>query len=115
MEKLNARWGYGMFLGVRSRSGELIVVDSESKQVKNVRTVKRVLEEQRWDANNLEWVSTVPWNKGANDKDADGDLPEFDVKKGPGQTAHGGGEAGDRDERGPEDHPPSTLEEVGLR
>ena len=28
MEKLNARWGYGMFLGVRPRSNELIVVDS---------------------------------------------------------------------------------------
>ena len=27
----------------------------------------------------------VPWNRGGGDKEADGDLPEFDVKKGPGR------------------------------
>ena len=53
MAKFDARWGYGLFLGVRSRSGELIVVDGERKEVKYVRTVKRILEEQRWDPNNL--------------------------------------------------------------
>ena len=50
-----------------------------------MRTLQLIPEEQRWDANNLPWVATVPWNTGANDKDADGDLPEFDVKKGPGR------------------------------
>ena len=85
MEKLNARWGNGLFLGVRSRSNELIVVDEESKELKYVRTVKRVPEEQRWNPDNLEWVTMVPWNKGGGDKEADGDLPEFDVKKGPGR------------------------------
>ena len=45
MAKFDARWGYGLFLGVRSRSGELIVVDGESKEVKYVRTVKRIPEE----------------------------------------------------------------------
>ena len=74
-----------MFLGVRAKSGELIVADCESKEVKYVRTVKRIPEEQRWDAKNLEWISVVPWNRGPNDKDADGDLPEFDVRKGPGR------------------------------
>ena len=49
MSKFDARWGYGLFLGVRSRSGELIVVDGESKEVKYVRIVKRIPEEQRWD------------------------------------------------------------------
>ena len=48
MAKFDARWGYGLFLGVRSRSGELIVVDGASKEVKYVRTVKRISEEQRW-------------------------------------------------------------------
>ena len=57
--KFDARWGYGFFLGVRSRSGELIVVDGESKEVKCVRTVKRIPEEQRWDPNNLEWITVV--------------------------------------------------------
>ena len=27
----------------------------------------------------------VPWNRGNGDKEADGELPEFDVKKGPGR------------------------------
>ena len=85
MAKFDARWGYGLFLGVRSRSGELIVVDGESKEVKYVRTVKRIPEEQRWDPNNLEWITMVPWNRGSGDKEADGELPEFDVKKGPGR------------------------------
>ena len=85
MEKLNARWGYGLFLGVRPASGELIVVDGDSKELKYVRTVKRVPEEQRWDPNNMEWITMVPWNRGGADKEADGDLPEFDVKKGPGR------------------------------
>ena len=73
-----------MILGVRAKSGELIVADCESKEVTYVRTVKRIPEEQRWDAKNLERISVVPWNRGPNDKDADGDLPEFDVSEGPG-------------------------------
>ena len=75
-----------MFLGVRARSNELIVIDETSKERKYVRTVKRVPEEQRWNPNDLEWITMVPWNKGAADKEADGDLPEFDVKQGPGRT-----------------------------
>ena len=65
MEKISARWSYGMFLGVRAKSGELIVADCELKEVKYVRTAKRILEEQRWDAKNLEWIPVVPWNRGA--------------------------------------------------
>ena len=34
------------FLGVRSKSGELIVADCESKGVEHVRIVKRILQEQ---------------------------------------------------------------------
>ena len=47
MEKINARWGYGLFIGVRVRSNELLVVDEETKDIKCVRTVRRVPEEQR--------------------------------------------------------------------
>ncbi len=32
-EKLNARWGYGLFLGVRMESGELIVIDEKTKKI----------------------------------------------------------------------------------
>ena len=76
--KFDARWIYGFFLGVTFKSGELIVVDGKSKEVKYVQTVKRIPEEQRWDPNNLKWITVVPWNRGGGDKEADGDLLEFD-------------------------------------
>ena len=82
MEKLNARWGYGLFIGVRAKSGELIVIDEGSKEVKYVRTVRRIPEADRWNAKNLELVAMVPWNKGKDDDEADGCLPEFDVNMG---------------------------------
>ena len=85
MEKMNARWGYGLFIGVRTKSNELIVVDQETRDIKYVRTVRRVPEEQRWSADNLEWVRAVPWNMGQEDGEADGEMPEFDVKQGPGR------------------------------
>ena len=44
----------------------MIVVDGESKEVKYVRTFKRIPEEQRWDPNNLEWITVVPWNRGGD-------------------------------------------------
>ena len=85
MANFDSRWGMACSWWVKSRSGDLIVVDGESKEVKYVRTVKRIPEEQRWDPNNLEWITMVPWNRGSSDKEADGDLLEFDVKKGPGR------------------------------
>ena len=47
MQKINARWCYGLFLGVRSTSGELIVADQETKSMKYTRTVLRVLFKER--------------------------------------------------------------------
>ena len=72
-----------MFLGVRSRSEELIAVDGESKEVKHVRTVSASRRSN--GGTHLEWITVVPWNRGGGDKEPDGDLPEFDVKKGPGR------------------------------
>jgi hypothetical protein len=63
----------------------LIVIDGDSKEVKMVRTVRRVPEEQRWKVENLEWVEAVPWNHGKGDQNADGDMLDFDVKSGPGR------------------------------
>jgi hypothetical protein len=76
LEKLNARWGYCLFFGVKARSNELIAIDGEFGMIKYVRTVRRIPEE---------WVTVVPWSRGQEDKVADGDLPEFDVKNGPGR------------------------------
>ena len=50
--------------------------------------------EQRWSVHNLEWVRAVPWNRGKEDEEADGDIPKFDVKQGPGRTLT----PGDREE-----------------
>ena len=86
VEKINARWGYGFFMGVRARSNERIIDDRDTNDLKYVRTVKRVPLEQRWSVHNLEWVRAVPWNKGKEDEEADGDIPEFDVRQGPGRT-----------------------------
>jgi hypothetical protein len=85
MEKLNARWGHGIFVGVRAKSNELMVIDEETQELKYTRTARRVPESQRWDSNNLAWVGVVPWNRSRDDKEADGELPDFNVKKGPGR------------------------------
>ena len=84
MQKINARWGYGFFLGVRSTSGELIVADQETKSIKYTRKVRRVPLKERWSSDNLQWVATVPWIKGIGDKE--GDMPEIDVKAGLGRN-----------------------------
>ena len=74
-----------MFVGVKAKSNELIVIDGDTKEVKMVRTVRRVPEDQRWKAEYLEWVEAVPWNHGKEDQNADGDLLDLDVKSGPGR------------------------------
>lgn len=85
MEKLNARWGQGIFLGVRSKSGEVVVADSETREIHYTRTVRRVPREQRWVAENIALVTVVPWNRGKDDPEADGYQPYFDVRSGPGR------------------------------
>ena len=103
MEKINARWGYGLFVGVRTKSNEIIVIDRETGSVRTVRTVRRVPEEERWSPDNLQWVQAVPWNHGKDDGEADGEMPEFDVKAGPGRRLTPGevDEVATRDKDGP--------------
>ena len=85
MEKLNPRWDYGVFVGVRADSGEIWVATKEG--VKAVRSVRRIASERRWCQDNKDWVTRVPWNKEAEDPEADGEIPE-----GPrGEDGHGGG------------------------
>ena len=83
MQKINARWQYGVFIGVRRRSGEIYVA-TEDGTIKCARTVRRIPESERWDMMALSWVKAVPWNLGKTDDSADGDIPEFDDKHGPG-------------------------------
>ena len=77
--------GYGLFIGVRARSNELITFDRETNDINYVRTVRSVPLEQQWSADILEWARVVPWNRGEEDDDANADFPEFDVRQGPGR------------------------------
>ena len=52
------------------------MVDGESKKIEYVRTATRIPEEER--------AQMVPWSGGGEDTDAYDELPEFDVKPGPG-------------------------------
>ena len=83
MQKLEPRWEYGIFIGVRRRSGEVYVA-TEGKMVKMARTIRRVPEEDRWAVANFDLVRQAPWNLGNDDKEADGLASEFDFKNGPG-------------------------------
>ncbi len=96
-----------MFVGVRVSSNELMVIGQETKDVKMVRIVRRIPEDERWHADYLAWVTAVPWNKGRGDPDADGDAPSFDVSKGPGRQLTGRTE-GHRGERARTHGTPST-------
>ena len=74
LEKLNPRWDFGVFVGVRADSGEIWVATKTGLQT--VRSVRRLALEERWAAENREFVRHVPWNRSGEDPNADGDLPE---------------------------------------
>ncbi len=61
MEKINPRWEYGIFVGVRRRSGEICV--SIKEKVCAVRSVTRIPAENRWSRDSVDWVTRVPWNR----------------------------------------------------
>ena len=48
------------------------------RRVGTLRTARRIPEEETWHVDNLEWVQMVRRNTGAEDADADGELPEFE-------------------------------------
>ena len=105
MSKFDARWGCGLVLGCevqerrvdrggwREQGGE-VWLDGQAHP--GGATVS--------DTNHLEWITVVPWNRRGGDKEVDGDLLEFDVKKGLDRQLAGGGEAGHHEGRGTADH-----------
>ena len=74
MDKISSRWEYGIFLGIRPRSGEVWVATEDG--VMKVRSVKRIPIDDRWSLDTIKWVKHVPWNRYKDDEDADGDIPE---------------------------------------
>ena len=89
MAKLSPRWEYGVFVGARAGSGELLVATKEG--LRAVRAVRRLPLAERWSAANKDYIKHVPWNKAGDDLEADGDMPEEaeEVPAGP----QGGGAA----------------------
>ena len=73
-EKINPRWEYGIFVGVRRRSGELWIAIKD--QVFAVRSVRRIPIESRWSEDCVKWVNRAPWNRYKGDEYADGEVPE---------------------------------------
>ena len=51
MEKLNARWEHGVFVGVKRRSNELMIATPD--RIEYVRSIRRIPEERRWSRENL--------------------------------------------------------------
>ena len=74
LEKINSRWEFGIFVGVRRRSGEVWV--AVKCKVFSARSVRRIPVEHRWGEDCLSWVDRVPWNRYKEALDADGDVPE---------------------------------------
>ena len=74
LEKINSRWEFGIFVGVRRRSGELWV--AVKGKLMTVRSVKRIPVEERWSKDCVEWVDRVMWNRYKDDDGADGDVPQ---------------------------------------
>jgi hypothetical protein len=62
--KLSSSWKSGVYIGVRSKSGEFVVVDSGG--VWKARSIRRVPAEDRWLRKNLDMIKFLPW------KDSDG-------------------------------------------
>ena len=74
MGKLRSRWEYGIFVGVRQRSGEVWIATPDKTLA--ARSVRRIREEQRWGEACVGWVKRPLWNRYKEDSGADGDLPE---------------------------------------
>ena len=73
LEKLNPRWEYGVFVGVKATSGEVWAATKEGSQT--VRSVRRIPLEERWNETNKDFVKHVPWKKSGEDPEVVGDLP----------------------------------------
>jgi hypothetical protein len=83
--KLTSLWGTGMFLGIRGKSGEIIVGDASG--VWKTRTVRRVPIEDRWPTAAIDCVVGVPWNTCEGDTKADGEVPKV-IKMTEPEAAH---------------------------
>jgi len=69
--KLTCLWEVGIFLGIKSTTGEFVVGDE--KGIWKTRTVHRKPVGERWDGDAVAKVIGVPWKMSTEDPEADGD------------------------------------------
>ena len=68
--KLDSLWSDGVYLGIKGKTGEIIVGDAEG--VWRTRTIRRT-EAERWRDTHASMVVGVPWNHGKHDLEPDGE------------------------------------------
>ena len=73
-EKIRPKFGVGIFVGVKRRSGEMWIVNKDG--LHEARTFKRLPVEERWGRDNTERVQRVPWHIYRGAVDRDDDIPE---------------------------------------
>ena len=74
LSKIKSRWGFGIFVGFKRKSSEIIVSTLEG--IRESRSVKRLAEERRWMEDTLNWVNWAPWHKYKDHEDQDGEVTE---------------------------------------
>ena len=77
MVKISSRWEYGIFVGVRVRSGDLWVATKAG--VNKARSVRRIPEEDRRSKDCTDWVKHVPWHLYKGHPEAAGEIPEENI------------------------------------
>ena len=70
--KLSSSWEHGVYLGVRGKSGEIIVTNGEG--VWKTRTIQRKPADERWLPSSAELVKMSPWSK-KDEQDKGNDIP----------------------------------------
>ena len=74
-EFLPARCDFGIFLGARAKSNEILVCTLDGLEY--ARGIHRLNDmSRRWGPDNTEWVKWAPWDSYSGDLRADGDVPE---------------------------------------
>ena len=74
MDKVGAKWEYGIFVGVRQKSRELWIATPAG--VVKARSVRRLSKDRRWGGDCVKWVRHVPWHLHKDQEDVDGDILE---------------------------------------
>jgi hypothetical protein len=92
--KLASTWRSGVFLGVRAKSGELIISDKSG--VYRTRTVQRKPFDERWDAKSAEEVPVVEGGRGEQGHGGERDPDRREDDGGPDAGGVDEGDAGDR-------------------